>query len=76
MKSTIYITKFVPQSISLNSDFSSASWSMTSLSSGTDDIVAQSGVTIDATDTSFTPDAGTFTNQSITYNLLNYYKIG
>ena len=40
-----YTTKFVPQSISLNSDFSSATWSMTALSAGTDDIVAQSDVT-------------------------------
>ena len=38
-------TKFVPQSISLNSDFSSVTWSMTALSAGTDDIVAQSDVT-------------------------------
>ena len=40
-----YSTKFVPQSISLHSDFSSASWSMATLSAGTDDIVTQSDVT-------------------------------
>ena len=39
-----YKTKFVPQLISLNSDFSSATWSMTALSAGTDDIVDQSNV--------------------------------
>ena len=39
-----YKTKFVPQLISLNSDFSSATWSMTALSAGTDDIVDQSDV--------------------------------
>ena len=39
-----YTTKFVPQSISLNSDFSSAAYSMTAFSAGTDDIVAQSDV--------------------------------
>ena len=68
----IYITKFVPQSISLNSDFSSASWPMTALSSGTDDIIFQSVVTIAAPDASFTPAAGTYTNQSVTYNIMNY----
>ena len=43
---------------------------MTALSAGTEDIVAQSGVTIAAPDVSFTPAAGTYTNQSTTYNLL------
>ena len=77
MKLIIYTTKFVPQSISLNSDFSSASWSMAALFSGTDDINSHSGVTIAAADASFTPTAGTYANQSVTYNLLNYwYKIG
>ena len=33
--------------ISLNLDFSSTTWSMTAVSSGTDDIVAQSDVTPD-----------------------------
>ena len=40
-----YIIKFVTQSINLSSGFSSATWSMTALSAGTDDIVAQSDVT-------------------------------
>ena len=71
MKLSIYTTKFVPQPISLNSDFSSATWSMTALSSGTEDIIVQSGVTIAAADASFTPAVGTYANQSVTYNLLN-----
>ena len=63
-----YTTKFVPQSISLNSYFSSAPWSMTALSSGTDDIISQSGITIAAADASFTPvSTVTYTNQSVTY---------
>ena len=66
-----YTTKFVPQSISLNSDFSSAMWSMTALSSGIDNIVAQIGVTIAAPDASFTPTTGTYTNQSVSYNLIS-----
>ena len=40
-----YTIKFVPQSISLSSGFSSATWSMKALSADTDDIVAQSDVT-------------------------------
>ena len=44
---------------------------MTALSSGTDDIIAQSGVTIAAPTASFTPPAGTFTSQSDTYNLIS-----
>ena len=49
---------------------------MTALFSGTDDIISQSGVTIAAPDASFTPAAGTYANQTVTYNLLVYgYKI-
>ena len=66
----IYTAKFIPQSISLNSDFSTAAWSMTALSAGTDDIVAQSGVTISAPDASFTPVTGNYANQTVTYNKL------
>ena len=43
---------------------------MTALSVGTDDIVAQSGVTIAAPGASFTPAAGTYSNQTVTYNKL------
>ena len=42
---------------------------MSALSSGTDDIVSQSGVTIAAPDASFTPTAGTYANQSVTYKV-------
>ena len=41
---------------------------MAALSLGTNDIIAQSGITIAAPDTSFTPAAVTYANQSVTYN--------
>ena len=63
-----YTIKFVPQSTSLNSDFSSASFSMTAISAGTDDILAQNGVTIAAPDASFTPAAATYVNQVVSYS--------
>ena len=44
---------------------------MTVLSSGTDDIIPQSGVTIAAADVSFTPAAGTYSNQTVTYNFVS-----
>ena len=67
---TIYTTKFVPQSISSSSDFSSATWLMTALSPGTDDIVDQSGVTIAAPDASFThPAVGIYISQTATYKV-------
>ena len=45
---------------------------MTVLSSGTDNIVAQSGVTIATPDVSFTPVATvTYANQSVTYNQIS-----
>ena len=43
---------------------------MTALSAGTDNIIAQSGVTIATLDASFTPITGTYTNQSVIYNKL------
>ena len=43
---------------------------MAALSVGTDDIVAQNGVTITAPEASFTPAAGTYANQTVTYNKL------
>ena len=49
---------------------------MTVLSSGTDNIVAQSGVTIATPDVSFTPVATvTYANQSVTYTSLNWTVI-
>ena len=44
-----YSANIVPQSISLNSDFSSATLSIVALSAGIDDIVAQSDVTPEQT---------------------------
>ena len=70
MVSNGYIAKFFSQSISLNSDFSSATWSMVELSASTDDIVAQSGVTIAAPDASFTPVTVAYTSQTLIYNLI------
>ena len=69
-----YITKFAIQAISSNSDFSSASWSMTTLSAGTNDITALSGVTIASADTPFTPNAGTYSNLTVTYSLVSSTK--
>ena len=43
---------------------------MTALSVDTDKIEAQSGITIAAPDASFTPTAGVYTNQTVTYNKL------
>ena len=43
---------------------------MTTLSAGTDDIIAQSGITIAAPETSFTPNALAYTNQTVTYNFV------
>ena len=42
---------------------------MPALSAGIDDIVAQSVVTIASPDASFSPAAGTYTNQTVIYNL-------
>ena len=54
----------------MNSDLSAATWSITALSAGTDDIVALSGITIAAPDASFTPSAVmAYQNQTVTYNL-------
>ena len=44
---------------------------MTVLSSGTGDIVTQSGVTIATPDASFTPAAAVYTNQTVTYNFVS-----
>ena len=54
---------------------------MTALSAGTDDIIAQSGITISAPDASFTPASGIYTNQTVSYNLVSsttsnvYYQV-
>ena len=62
-------TKFVPQSISLNSDLSSATWSMTALSTGTENIVAQSEITLADPDAPVVT-AGTYTNRTVIYKKL------
>ena len=54
--------------MSLNSDFSSATWTMVALSQVTDSIVAISGITIAAPDVSFNPAVFNYAKQSVTYN--------
>ena len=55
------------QSISTHPDFQTAApWSMNSLSSGTEDIVADSGRTIGAVTTQ-TVSAAAYTNLTVTY---------
>ena len=57
----------MPQSISAHPDFqTAATWTMNSLSSGTEDIVADSGQTIGAVTTQ-TVGAPSYTNQTVTY---------
>ena len=66
---SIYITKFVPQSIGSNSDFSNPVYAMNALSTGTDDIISESGVII-GNIRSIVIDAGIYTNLSNTYSYL------
>ena len=42
---------------------------MAALSAGSEDISAQSGITIDAVEASFTPAAGTYSKQTATYKV-------
>ena len=60
------------QSISAHPDFqTAATWSMNLLSSGTEDIVADSGQTIGAVTTQ-TVSAPAYTNQTLTYYDMDY----
>ena len=60
------------QSISAHPDFqTTATWTMNSLSSGTEDIVADSGQTIGAVTTQ-TVSAAAYTNQTVTYCRMDY----
>ena len=64
----------MPQSISAHPDFqTAATWTMNILSSGTDDIVADSGQTIGAvtTQTIISP-AQVYPNLTVTYYHFNY----
>ena len=47
---------------------------MAALSAGSEDISAQSGITIDAVEASFTPAAGTYSKQTATYSLISSTK--
>ena len=61
-----YITKFTPQSIVLNSDFSTGAYTLTALSAGSYDIVPLSGITIGSAGSSAVTSA-TYTNITLTY---------
>ena len=67
MGSNGYTTKFIPQSIGLNSDFSTASWSITALAAGIDDITSEVGVILSAANKPFNPATGAYTNLSAVY---------
>ena len=66
-----YTTKFISQSISFNSDFSSANWLMDILSTGTDNIIPQSGVNIADSIAFNIISSLIYTNQTVTYNLIS-----
>ena len=60
------------QSISVHPDFQAAApWTMNSLTSGTEDIVADSGQTIGAVTTQ-TVSAPAYTNLTVTYYDIDY----
>ena len=48
---------------------------MTTLATGQDEIIAVVGKTISAADSPFTPNIGTYTNQSTSYRLLKCFAI-
>ena len=57
------------QSIDSHSDFLAGTYSMNTLLAGTDDIVSESGVTIGTINIYLSIVAGTYSNQTVTYNL-------
>ena len=63
MKST---AKFVVQSIDSYSDFTSPTYSINALATGTEDIMSESGVTIGSA-TTLTSVSGTYTYQTVSY---------
>ena len=66
MENNGYTTKFMVKTFEYHPDLSESSWSMVALSTGTDDIVPQTWVTIDSS-TSLTPTNDVNTNQSVIY---------
>ena len=58
-----YVTKFVAES--LNSDYTTSSWTMDALSSGTDDITSDTGTMTAGSSISVT--SGSYANQTVTY---------
>ena len=76
MGSNGYTSKFLPKSIFAHPDFqTAATWTMNLLSSGTEDIVVDSGQTIGAVTTQ-TVSATTYTNQTFTYVAGTSYTFG
>ena len=61
-----YVTKFMVQAKVAHPDFSDAAWTMDLLTSGTDNIIVDSGQTIGSI-TSQTVSPQSYTNQSVTY---------
>ena len=64
--SSAYLTKFMIQSIEVHQDISTGTWTMNALSTGTDDIISESGQTI-GTPSSRTVNAASYTNQTVVY---------
>ena len=62
-----YTTKFVFESIGNNTDFTAPTFSMNSLTTGTDDIISESTMTISSLNASYSPTSATYANQSVTY---------
>ena len=63
MKST---AKFIVQSIDSYSDFTTSTYSINELATGTEDILSENGVTIGSA-TTFTPVPGTYAYQTVSY---------
>ena len=71
MSTNGYITRFPVGSIDYNTDFTtSTALSMTALSSGTDDIVTDSGQTLGSAGAQIVT-ASSYTNQTVTYSLVS-----
>ena len=61
-----YTYKFIPQIVASNVNFTSGTWTMNVLPTGTDDITSISGITIGAV-TSLTLAIPSYVNQALTY---------
>ena len=61
-----YTAKFIVQSIDSYSDFTTSTYSINELATGTEDILSENGVTIGSA-TTFTPVPGTYAYQTVSY---------